>query len=337
MSLSTLTAPRRSLFHKRTLLYGADLARAAVREAGWVAVVEGYTDVIAAHQVGLENVVGTLGTALGEDHLRALRRLADQRGAGLRRGRGRAIGGGSRAGVVPGQRAGSARADPAGEPRPLRLPSQGRGRRVPRLAERAVDPLAYLLARAAARFDLDSIEGSRRAAEWVLGILSRVPETPSAGSRGQEGQGPRHAVAPAPRPWRRSTACSGSCGGRAAEPACADAGAGRSGAAGTRSRRHRCRPAVRRRRAGARSARATSIPTDLELIQIVLNEPAAIAWLDPSHRRLDSARRPACGRSSRPATTCIARDRPPSYENLMVRLEDPAFAAWRRPDRRNPP
>ena len=43
-----------------------------------MAVVEGYTDVIAAHQVGLANVVGTLGTALGDDHLRGLRRLADR-------------------------------------------------------------------------------------------------------------------------------------------------------------------------------------------------------------------------------------------------------------------
>ena len=78
-----LNSPETALFHKRTILYGADLARNAVREAGWVAVVEGYTDVIAAHQVGLENVVGTLGTALGEDHLRALRRLADTSRAGL--------------------------------------------------------------------------------------------------------------------------------------------------------------------------------------------------------------------------------------------------------------
>ena len=43
-----------------------------------MAVVEGYTDVIAAHQVGLCNVVGTLGTALGDDHVTALRRLADR-------------------------------------------------------------------------------------------------------------------------------------------------------------------------------------------------------------------------------------------------------------------
>ena len=45
------------LFQKRRLLYAADLARAAARESKSVIVVEGYTDVIAAHQVGLTNVV----------------------------------------------------------------------------------------------------------------------------------------------------------------------------------------------------------------------------------------------------------------------------------------
>ena len=45
------------------------------------------------------------------------------------------------------------------------------------LVEQAADPLAYLLARAAVRFDLDSAEGSRRAAEWILGLMSRVPAT----------------------------------------------------------------------------------------------------------------------------------------------------------------
>jgi len=72
-----LNSPETALFQKRKVLYAADRARAACREAGWVAVVEGYTDVIAAHQVGLCNVVGTLGTALGEDHVQGLRRLAD--------------------------------------------------------------------------------------------------------------------------------------------------------------------------------------------------------------------------------------------------------------------
>ena len=66
-----LNSPETPLFKKRQVLYAGDLARAAAREAGWVAVVEGYTDVIAAHQVGLRNVVGTLGTALGDDHAAA--------------------------------------------------------------------------------------------------------------------------------------------------------------------------------------------------------------------------------------------------------------------------
>ena len=50
--------PRDAPLQERQVLYAGDLARAAAREAGWVAVVEGYTDVIAAHQVGLCNVVG---------------------------------------------------------------------------------------------------------------------------------------------------------------------------------------------------------------------------------------------------------------------------------------
>ena len=73
-----LNSPETALFQKRRILYGADLARPAARSEGWMAVVEGYTDVIAAHQVGLTNVVGTLGTALGDDHVTALRRLADR-------------------------------------------------------------------------------------------------------------------------------------------------------------------------------------------------------------------------------------------------------------------
>jgi DNA primase len=49
------------------------------------------------------------------------------------------------------------------------------------LVAEAVDPLAFVLQRAADRFDLGAIEGSRRAAEWVLGILSRVPSTQRIG------------------------------------------------------------------------------------------------------------------------------------------------------------
>ena len=67
--------------------------------------------------------------------------------------------------------------------------------------------------------------------------------------------------------------------------------------------------------------------TDLELIQIILNEPAAVDWLIAAHRRRRACGTLRCGRSSRPATTCRPRGNRPGYENLMVRLEDPAVRA----------
>ncbi len=176
-----LNSPETALFQKRKVLYAADRARAACREAGWVAVVEGYTDVIAAHQVGLCNVVGTLGTALGEDHVQGLRRLADLVIL-----------------VFDGDAAGQNAADRALEfflgheldVRILTLPAnldpcdfllkEGAGA-FRELVAQAVDPLVFVLERAANRFDFGAIEGSRRAAEWVLGILSRIPLTQRIG------------------------------------------------------------------------------------------------------------------------------------------------------------
>jgi DNA primase len=60
------------LFHKSELLYGLDLARHA--NAGYLAVVEGYTDVMMAHQCGIPQVVATMGTALNAKHVAQLRR-----------------------------------------------------------------------------------------------------------------------------------------------------------------------------------------------------------------------------------------------------------------------
>jgi DNA primase len=64
------------LFNKSELLYGLDQARQAARSEGYLAVVEGYTDVLMAHQLGISQVVATLGTALNGRHVRQLRRFA---------------------------------------------------------------------------------------------------------------------------------------------------------------------------------------------------------------------------------------------------------------------
>ncbi|MCU0703556.1 MAG: toprim domain-containing protein [Fimbriiglobus sp.] len=64
------------LFRKSELIYGLDLARTAASTAGYLAVVEGYTDVMMAHQHGVANVVATMGTALTLSHVMQLRRYA---------------------------------------------------------------------------------------------------------------------------------------------------------------------------------------------------------------------------------------------------------------------
>jgi DNA primase len=71
-----LNSSEGELYHKGRQLFGADRARAAAARAGEVVVVEGYTDVLALHQVGLANAVGIMGTSMTEDQLAEAARLA---------------------------------------------------------------------------------------------------------------------------------------------------------------------------------------------------------------------------------------------------------------------
>ena len=71
-----LNSSDNAVFHKGRLVYGADLARAAAARAGRVILVEGYTDAIALRQAGVPEVVGSMGTALTDQQIDALRRLA---------------------------------------------------------------------------------------------------------------------------------------------------------------------------------------------------------------------------------------------------------------------
>jgi DNA primase len=64
------------VFHKGRHLFGADIARVPAAKAGAVVVAEGYTDVIAMHQAGLRHTVGLMGTALTEEQVGELARLA---------------------------------------------------------------------------------------------------------------------------------------------------------------------------------------------------------------------------------------------------------------------
>jgi DNA primase len=70
-----LNSPQTPLFNKSHVLFGLDLARGAIRAKGYVVIVEGYMDVLQAHQAGIGNVVASMGTALTEHQLNLLKRM----------------------------------------------------------------------------------------------------------------------------------------------------------------------------------------------------------------------------------------------------------------------
>jgi DNA primase len=71
-----LNSPETSIYKKSEILYGLDQTREEIRKSGYALVVEGYLDLIALYQNGIQNVVATLGTALTEQHIKRLSRYA---------------------------------------------------------------------------------------------------------------------------------------------------------------------------------------------------------------------------------------------------------------------
>lgn len=70
-----VNSPESEVFSKRNELYGIYQAKSSIVKKDCVYMVEGYTDVIAMHQCGLENVVANSGTALSEKQIRLLHRF----------------------------------------------------------------------------------------------------------------------------------------------------------------------------------------------------------------------------------------------------------------------
>ena len=70
-----VNSPDSEIYHKERELYGLFQAKKAIAKEDRVYMVEGYTDVIAMHQCGLENVVANSGTALSVHQIRLLRRF----------------------------------------------------------------------------------------------------------------------------------------------------------------------------------------------------------------------------------------------------------------------
>lgn len=71
-----INSPESDIYHKSSVLYGLNFAKGPIRKEDNCYLVEGYTDVISLHKVGIENVVSSSGTALTEEQVKLLSRFS---------------------------------------------------------------------------------------------------------------------------------------------------------------------------------------------------------------------------------------------------------------------
>jgi DNA primase len=167
------------LFAKSELLYGLDQARQAASAAGYLAVVEGYTDVLMAHQHGVCNVVATMGTALNARHIRQLRRYAPERvvlvfdaDEGGDTGVDRALE------MFASHELDLAIATLPEGLDPCDLLVQRGPEPLRQALASAVDALDFKLNRVMAREAATGVEGRRRAVDAVLAVIALAPDMP---------------------------------------------------------------------------------------------------------------------------------------------------------------
>jgi DNA primase len=171
-----LNSPATPLFDKSHTLFAIDLAKAAIRKAKLTVIVEGYTDVMAAHQAGFTNVVASLGTALTRGQVELATRYADAVALAYDV---------DLAGEAATQRGLLEELGPdaaVSKVRVIRIPA-GKDpdeliRTDPEVWERAVTNakpvIEYFIDRAAAEADLSTIAGRREVTGRALAILKRV-------------------------------------------------------------------------------------------------------------------------------------------------------------------
>ena len=172
-----MNSPEGELFHKSRVLYGLDRARGAIAKAGRAVVVEGYTDVLALHQAGIDEAVAVMGTAITPEQLGLLSGLcetvvlaldADSAGqeAMLRAQR-----------VAAGRKMTLRVAAMPEDADPADMLQRGEVDRFRELIEGAVDLPAFQVETSLARADLASASGRERALTEVAPVLKAMGET----------------------------------------------------------------------------------------------------------------------------------------------------------------
>ena len=166
-----LNTPQTLLYDKGRHIFALSQAKQAIRQAGFIVMVEGNLDVVSSHQVGVKNVVATAGTAMTEQHIRAVKRLT---------GDVRLAYDGDKAGVAATERAITLASQAGVELTIISLPEQYKDpdeliqtdvslwQRAIDTAEPAVD---WILRQYAARLDLGTAAGKRNFTTAALGVI----------------------------------------------------------------------------------------------------------------------------------------------------------------------
>jgi DNA primase len=166
------------LFNKSEHLYGIDQARQAAGEAGYLAIVEGYTDVLMAHQMGINQVVATMGTALNARHVQQAKRFARRVVLVFDADDGGDIGVDRALEIFAGHDVELAVATLPEGLDPCDLLIQQGAEAFRRVLEAAVDALEFKLNQVLPKSGVLGVEDKRRAVDAVLGIIALAPPLP---------------------------------------------------------------------------------------------------------------------------------------------------------------
>ena len=172
-----LNSPEGELYRKSRTLFGIDRARGAMARAGRAVVVEGYTDVLALHQAGIEEAVAVMGTAITPEQLQLLASHVEQVVLAMdsdRAGRDAMV----RAQRVAGAKKMSLRvaAMPPGED-PADMLSSGPPERFMEVVDEAVDLPVFEVESALAGADMSSPAGRDRTLDEVVPVLAAMGES----------------------------------------------------------------------------------------------------------------------------------------------------------------
>ena len=171
-----INSPETPVYNKSATLYGLWRDRDAIRDAGVALVVEGYMDLIALTQYGIENAVASSGTALTTDHARLLRRYAPKTIL---------IFDGDTAGATAAMRGIGSLFEVGLEVRVVTLPedhdpdSYVRAHGPDgflRLTENAAPAIDFLMEQFAQRDDLSTIDGKTRTAHALAELVGRIKD-----------------------------------------------------------------------------------------------------------------------------------------------------------------